>query len=38
MTNYVEARGKLTNRPLNKLKSVAKNKTETTLRIIKKNL
>ena len=31
MVNYEEARVKLTNNQLNKLKSAAKNKTETTL-------
>ena len=31
MANYEEARVKLTNTQLNKLKSAAKNKTETTL-------
>ena len=37
MANYEEARVKLTNTYLNKLKSAAKNKTLTTLRITKKN-
>ena len=37
MANYQEARVKLTNTQLNKLKSAAKNKTETILRINKKN-
>ena len=37
MTNYQEARVKLTNTQLNKLKSAAKNKTGTILRINKKN-
>ena len=37
MANYEEARIKLTNTQLNKLKSEAKNKTGTTLRITKKN-
>ena len=37
MTNYEEARVKLTNCQLNKLNSAAKNKTGTTLRITKKN-
>ena len=36
--NYEEARVKLTNTQLNKLKSAARNKTRTTLRINKKNL
>ena len=36
MANYEEARGKLTNTQLNKLKSAAKNKTGTALRISKK--
>ena len=36
MANYEEARGKLTNTQLNKLKSAAKNKTGTTSRIKKK--
>ena len=35
MTNYQEARAKLTNTQLNKLKSAAKNKTGTILRINK---
>ena len=35
MTNYQEARVKLTNAKLNKLKSAAKNKTGTILRINK---
>ena len=37
MANYEEARIKLTNTQRNKLKSEAKNKTGTTLRITKKN-
>ena len=37
MANYEEARVKLTNTQLNKLKSAAKNKTRTTLQITKKN-
>ena len=37
MANYEEARVKLTNTQLNKLKSATKNKTWTTLRITKKN-
>ena len=37
MVNYQKARVKLTNKQLNKLKSAAKNKTETMLRINKKN-
>ena len=37
MTNYQEAIVKLTNAHLNKLKSSAKNKTGTTLRLTKKN-
>ena len=37
MANYQEARVKLTNTQLNKLKSAAKNKTGTILRINKKN-
>ena len=37
MANYSEARVKLTVTQLNKLKSVAKNKTGTTLRLTKKN-
>ena len=37
MTSYEEARVKLTNSQLNKLKSVAKNKARPTLRITKKN-
>ena len=37
IANYQEARVKLTNTQLNKLKSVAKNKTGTMLRINKKN-
>ena len=36
MENYEEARVKLTNAQLNKLKSTATNKTVTTLRITKK--
>ena len=38
MANYQEARVKLTNTQLNKLKSKAKNKIEVILRINKKNL
>ena len=37
MTNYQEARVKLTNTKLNKLKLVRKNKTRTILRFNKKN-
>ena len=37
MKNYEESRGKLTNTQLNKLKSTAKSKTETTLRTSKKS-
>ena len=37
MANYQEARVKLTNKQLNKFKSLAKNKTETILRLNKKN-
>ena len=37
MANYSEARVKLTVTQLNKLKSTAKNKTGTTLRLTKKN-
>ena len=37
MTHYEEARIKLTNTQLNKLKSAAKNKAGTTLKIHKKN-
>ena len=37
MANYQETRGKVTNTQLNKLKSAAKNKTGTILRISKKN-
>ena len=37
MTHYEEVRIKLTNTQLNKLKSAAKNKTGTTLKINKKN-
>ena len=37
MANYQKARIKLTNTQLNKLKSAAKNKTGTILRINKKN-
>ena len=37
MANYEEIRVKLTNTQLNKLKSAAKIKTETILRITKKN-
>ena len=36
MANYHEARGKLTNTQLNKLKSAEKNKTGATLRLTKK--
>ena len=36
MANYQEARAKLTNTQLNKLKSVEKNKTGTILRLNKK--
>ena len=36
MTNYQEARFKLTNKQLNKLKSLAKNKTGKLLRLNKK--
>ena len=38
MVNYQEARVKLTNTQLNKLKSAAKNKAGTILRLNKKNL
>ena len=38
MTNYQEARNKLTNTQLNKLKPEAKNKTCTTLRLYNKNI
>ena len=38
MANYEEASVKLTNSQLNKLKSAAKNKTGTTLRITMKSL
>ena len=38
MTNYQEARVKLTNTQLDKLKYVAKNKTGTILRLNKKKL
>ena len=38
MTNYQEARVKLTNTQLNKLKSAAKNKTGTILGFNKKNV
>ena len=38
MANYEEARVKLTNSQLNKLKSAAKNKTVTTLSITMKSL
>ena len=38
MVNYQEARVKLTNTQLNKLKSAVKTKTGTILRINKKNL
>ena len=37
MVNYEEVRVKLTNTQLNKLKSTAKNKTETTLKVTTKN-
>ena len=37
MVNHEEAKVNLTNMQLNELKSVAKNKTGTTLRITKKN-
>ena len=37
MANYEEARLKLTNTQLSKLKFAPKNKTKTALRIIKKN-
>ena len=37
MANYQEARVKLTNTQLNKLKSAAKNEIETILKINKKN-
>ena len=37
MANYQEVRVKLTNTQLNKLKSAAKNKTGTILKLIKKN-
>ena len=37
MSNYADARFKLTNTQLNKLKYAGKNKTGTTLRITKKN-
>ena len=37
MANYQEARAKVTNTQLNKLKSAAKNKTGTILRLNKKN-
>ena len=37
MASYEEARDKITNSQLNKLKSTAKNKTGTTLKITKKN-
>ena len=37
MANYQEARVKLTNTKLNKLKSAAKNKTRAILRLNKKN-
>ena len=37
MANYQEARVKLTNTQLNKLKSAAKNKRETILRLSKKS-
>ena len=38
MTNYQETRIKLTNTQLNKLKSLAKNKTRTILRLKRKTL
>ena len=38
MANYQEARVKLTNTQLNKLKSKTKNKTRTILRINNKNI
>ena len=38
MANYQEAREKLTNTQLNKLKSKTKNKTRTILRINNKNI
>ena len=38
MANYQEVRVKLTNTQLNKLKSAAKNKTWTILRLNKKNV
>ena len=38
MVIYEEARVKLTNKQLNKLKSAAKNKIGTTLRITKRNV
>ena len=38
MANYEESRIKLTNTQLNKLKSVTKNNTATTLRITKKTI
>ena len=38
MANYQQARVKLTNTQLNKLKSAAKNKTGTILRLNKKKL
>ena len=37
MSNYADARFKITNTQLNKLKYAGKNKTGTTLRITKKN-
>ena len=37
MANYEEAKVKLTNTQLNKLKSAVKNKTQTILRLSKKN-
>ena len=37
MASYEEARAKITNSQLNKLKSTAKNKTGTTLKRTKKN-
>ena len=38
MANYEEAKVKLTNTQLDKLKSVAKSKTGTTLKVTKKNV
>ena len=37
MANYQESRGKLTNTPLNKLRSAAKSKTRTILRLNNKD-